>query len=77
MNASVLENIDRDLYQPSRIRYDSYPLVLDAFISLVYWNGLIFGVIQSIVVHPKPQEFSLHNTKGGMEVNCGKTLTIL
>ena len=51
---SVLEKINEDLHQPSVIRYNSYPLVLDAFISLVYWNGLISGVIQSIVVHPKP-----------------------
>ena len=41
MNASVLEKLNGDLYQQSKIRYTSYPLVLDAFISLAYWNGLI------------------------------------
>ena len=54
MNASVLEKLNGDLHQLSRIMYDSCPLVLDGFISLVYWKGLIFGVIQSVVVHPKP-----------------------
>ena len=65
MNASVLENINGDLHQPSRIRYASYTLVLDVFIALAYWRkGLIYGVIQSVVVHPKPKEFSLRNRIG-------------
>ena len=54
MNTNMLEKLNRDLHQPSEIRYASYPLLLDAFISLAYWNGLIFGVIQSVVVHPNP-----------------------
>ena len=54
MNTSLLEKLNGDLHQPSGIRYASYPLVLDVFISLAYWNGLISGVIQSIVVYPKP-----------------------
>ena len=53
-----------DLHQPFGIRYASYPLVLDVFISLAYWKGLIYGVIQYVVVHPKPQEVSLHNKIG-------------
>ena len=54
MNASVLEKLNEHLHQPSGIKYASYPLVLDGFISLAYWNGLISGVIHSIVVNPKP-----------------------
>ena len=54
MNASVLEKLNGDLHQPSGIRYNSYPLVLDVFITLAYWKGLISGVIQFVVVHPKP-----------------------
>ena len=54
MNASVMENLNRDLHQLSEIRYASYSLVLDEFISLAHWIGLISGVIQSVVVHPKP-----------------------
>ena len=54
MNASVLDNINGDLHQPSGIIYDSYPLVLDVFLALAYWEGLISGVIYSILVHPKP-----------------------
>ena len=54
MNASVLEKLNGDLHQPSEIRYDSYPLVLDVFIALSYWKGLISDVIQSVLVHPKP-----------------------
>ena len=50
----MLEKLNGDLHQLSIIRYASYPLVLDVFISLVYWNGLISGVIQYVVVHPKP-----------------------
>ena len=53
MNISVLEKLNMDLHQSSEIRYDSYPLVLDVFISLAYWNGLISGVIQFVVVYPK------------------------
>ena len=59
MNTSVLEKLNRDLHQPSGIRYDSYPLVLDVFIYLEYWNGLIYRVIKSIVVFPNQQEVSL------------------
>ena len=54
MNARILEKLNGDLHQSSGIRYASYPLVLDVFISLAYWNGLVSGVILSIVVHPKP-----------------------
>ena len=54
MIASMLEKLNKDLHQPSRIRYDSYPLVLDVFIALAYWKGLFSGVIQSVVVHPNP-----------------------
>ena len=54
MNTSMFEKLNEDLNQPFEIRYASYPLMLDAFISLAYWNGLIYGVIQSVVVHPKP-----------------------
>ena len=54
MNTNVLEKFNRDLHQPSKIRYASYPLLLDAFISLAYWNGLISGLIQFVVVHPNP-----------------------
>ena len=53
-NKGMLENLNENLHQSFGIRYVSYPLVLDLFISLVYWNGLIFGVIQSVVVYPKP-----------------------
>ena len=63
VGTSVVENLNGDLIQPSRIRYVSYPLVLAAFISLAYWNGLISGVIQSIVVYPKPWEISLCNNR--------------
>ena len=54
MNTSVLEKVIKDLDQRSRIRYTLYPLVLDALISLAYWNGLIFGVIEYVVVYPRP-----------------------
>ena len=54
MNVIVSEKLNGDLLQPSRIRYDSYPLVLDVFIALEYWKGLISSDIQSVVVHPKP-----------------------
>ena len=54
MIVSVLEKLNKDLHQPSKIRYDSYPLVLDVFIALAYWKVLISGVIQSVVVNPKP-----------------------
>ena len=47
---ACLENLNGDLLQPSRTRYDSYPLVLDVFISLAYWKGLISSVILSFVV---------------------------
>ena len=57
MNASMLENINEDLHQPYRIRYASYPSVLDAFISLAYWNELISGVIQSVLVYPSHSKF--------------------
>ena len=40
------------------IMYASYPLVLDAFIPLAYWNGLVSGVIRSVVVWPKTYEIS-------------------
>ena len=53
MNTSVLEKLNRDLHHPFGIRYASYPLVLDVFIALAYWKGLISGVIQSVVVHLK------------------------
>ena len=56
-----VEKLNGDLHQPSVIRYASYPLVLDAFISLAYWNGLVYGVTQSVLVHPKPHEVSLRN----------------
>ena len=59
MNTSVLEKFNGDLHQPFGISYASYPLVLDVFISLAYWNGLIYGVIQYVVVYCekfKPQE---------------------
>ena len=57
MNTSVLENLNRDLHQPSGIRYDSYPLVFDVFINLAYWLGLISSVIQSVVVPPSHRKF--------------------
>ena len=50
----MLEKLNGDLLQPSRIKYVLYPLLLEAFVSLAYWNGLISGVIQSVVVYPKP-----------------------
>ena len=52
--ASVVEKLNGDLLQPSRIRYVLHHLVLALFVSTIYGNGLIFGVIMSIVVHPKP-----------------------
>ena len=61
MNTRMLEKLNGDVHQPSRIRYASYPLVLDVFISLAYWNGLFYGVTQSVLVHPKPHEVSLRN----------------
>ena len=45
MIASMLEKLNEDLHKLSGIRYDSYPLVLDVFIALAYWKGLISGVI--------------------------------
>ena len=50
----MLEKLNGDLHQPYGIRYASHPLVLDVFISLVYWKGLISGVILSVVVHLNP-----------------------
>ena len=43
-----------------------------SFISLAYWNGLIYGVIQSVLVHPNPWEVSLRNRIGDSigEVLC-------
>ena len=68
----MLEKLNEDLHQPSGIRHASYHLVLDGYISLAYWNRLISGVIQFVVVHPKPYKFSLRNKIGDSagEVPC-------
>ena len=52
--ASVVENLNGDLLQPSGIRYVLHHLVLALFISTIYGNGLIFGVMFSILVYPNP-----------------------
>ena len=56
IGASLVEKLNGDLLQPSRIRYTFYPLVLALFISIAYGNGLIYGVIQYVLVYPKPWE---------------------
>ena len=72
MNASVLEKLNGYLHQSSGIRYASYHLMFDVFISLTYWNGLISGVTQFVVFCPKPYEVSLCNKIGDSvgEVPC-------
>ena len=57
MHTSVLEKLNGDLHQSSGTRYDSYPLVLDDFIALPYWKGLISRVILSVLVPPSHRKF--------------------
>ena len=45
-----VEKLNRDLHQPSRIRYESRSFSVICLVSLAYREGLISGVNLSVVV---------------------------
>ena len=58
-----LEKLNKDLHQPSGIRYVSRSFSVRCFISLAYGKGLIYAVTLSIVV-PQAIGTFLHNRIG-------------
>ena len=57
---AILEKINRDLHQPSEIRYESRSFSVRCLVSLAYMEGLISRVNLSIVV-PQAIGISLRN----------------
>ena len=55
--------LNKDLLQPSRIRYEVWSFSVRYLISLAYWKGMISGVKLSVVV-PQAIGVSLHNRIG-------------
>ena len=62
-------NLNRDLLQPSRIRYEVWSFSVRYLISLGYWKGLIFGVKLSVLV-TKSIWISLCNTIFNVSCVC-------
>ena len=58
-----VENLNRDLHQPSKIRYVSRSFSVRCLVSLAYWKRMIYAVTMSLVV-PQAMGIFLHNRIG-------------
>ena len=63
INSAGVGKLNRDLHQPSEIRYESRSFSVRYLVSLAYSKGLISGVKLSVVV-PQAIGISLRNRIG-------------